>query len=337
MRFGIFSVANHYPEELRTIRELYAQLLDEIELADEFGFSAFLLAEHHFHEYGLVPSPPTLLGTAAERTKRIGLGVAVAVLPFHHPLVVAEEYAMLDQMTGGRLVLGVGSGYLKHEFEGFYLAPWEKRARFDEALKILVQAWEGKPFSYHGLYHHVENTRIGVTPLQKPHPPLWIAILHQEAAYHVGKQGQNIKLIPYATCETKDDLKSVIEECYRGSAEGDRAERPDEAVALHTYVSESPGSARAQAEEALKRYVRSRLYAKWRSYDELETAGLILFGDAEQVSSRIRELEAAGMMNHLMILPDFGALQAERVRASLKRFAREVMPNFVESGSISAS
>jgi len=82
--------------------------------------------------------------------------------------------------------------------------------------------------------------------------------------------------------------------------------------------------------------VRSRLYAKQRSYDELETAGLILFGDAEQVNSRIRELEAAGI-NHLMILPDFGALTAERVRASLHRFARDVMPNFVETGSISAS
>ena len=128
----------------------------------------------------------------------------------------------------------------------------------------------------------------------------------------------------------------MIDEHYRGYTEAAHAERPDIAVALHTYVSESPGSARAEAEEALNRYVRSRLYAKRRSYDELETAGLILFGDAEQVSSRIRELEAAGM-NHLMILVDFGALQAERVRASLNRFAREVMPNFVESGSICAS
>src|SRR6266700_1155096 len=165
MRFSIFSVADHYPEEPRTIRDLYTQLLDEIELADELGFSAFFLAEHHFHEYGLVPSPPTLLGSAAGRTKQIGLGVAVSVLPFHHPLVAAEEYAMLDQLSGGRLVLGVGSGYLKHEFEGFYIGPWEKRARFDEALKILVQAWEGKPFSYHGLYHHVENARIAVMDL----------------------------------------------------------------------------------------------------------------------------------------------------------------------------
>jgi alkanesulfonate monooxygenase SsuD/methylene tetrahydromethanopterin reductase-like flavin-dependent oxidoreductase (luciferase family) len=91
----------------------------------------------------------------------------------------------------------------------------------------MVQAWEGKPFSYHGLYHHVENTRIAVTPLQKPHPPMWIAILRQEAAYHVGKQGQNIMLIPYATCETKDDLKSVINEYYRGYTEAANAERSD--------------------------------------------------------------------------------------------------------------
>jgi len=207
-------------------------------------------------------------------------GVAVSVLPFHHPLVAAEEYAMLDQLSGGRLVLGAGSGYLKHEFEGFYLAPWEKRARFDEALKILVQAWEGKPFSYHGLYHHVENARIAVTPLQKPHPPLWIAILQPEAAYHVGKQGQNIMLIPYATCETKDDLKVIIDAYYRGYTEAAHAGQPDIAVALHTYVSASPGSARGESEEALNRYVRSRLYAKRRSYDELEAAGLILSGDA---------------------------------------------------------
>ena len=93
MRFSIFSVADHHPEEPRTIRDLYAQLLDEIELGDELGFSAFFLAEHHFHEYGLVPSPPTILGSAAGRTKQIGLGVAVSVLPFHHPLVAAEEYA----------------------------------------------------------------------------------------------------------------------------------------------------------------------------------------------------------------------------------------------------
>ena len=143
-------------------------------------------------------------------------------------------------------------------------------------------------------------------------------------------------LIPYATCETKDDLKVVIDAYYRGYSEAGYTGKPDIAVALHTYVSSSPGNTRAESEEALNRYVHSRLYAKRRSYDELEAAGLILFGDAMQVSSRIRELEATGL-NHLMILPDFGALEAERVLASLTRFAREVMPNFVGRESFSAS
>jgi len=326
MRYSIFSVTDHYPQEPRTIREYYRQILDEIELAEELGFSAYFLAEHHFHEYGIVPSPPALLGAAAERTKRIKLGVAVSVLPFHHPLVVAEEYAMLDQLTNGRLALGVGSGYLKHEFDGFYIGPWEKRARFDEALEIMLQAWEGKPFSYHGLYHHVENTRIAVTPIQRPE--LWVAILRADAAYYVGKQGRNIMLIPYATCEKIDDLKNVIEEHARGFAEADAGNRqsPDVAVALHSYVSANPATARVEVEESLNRYVNTRLYAKRRSYDQLDKAGLVLFGDAEQVAARIRELEAVGM-NHLMILANFGALPANLVRASMEGFAHAVMPS----------
>ncbi len=325
MRYSIFSVTDHYPQEPRSIREFYSQILDEIELAEQLGFSAYFLAEHHFHEYGIVPSPPALLGAAAARTKRIKLGVAVSVLPFHHPLVVAEEYAMLDQLMNGRLALGVGSGYLKHEFDGFYIGPWEKRARFDEALEIMLQAWEGKPFSYHGLYHHVENTRIAVTPIKSPE--LWIAILRADAAYYVGKQGRNIMLIPYATCEKIDDLKDVIEEHSRGFAEAGTTQPHDVAVALHTYISANPAKTRVEVEEALNRYVNTRLYAKRRSYDQLDAAGLVLFGDAEQVVARIRELEAVGV-NHLMVLANFGALPPDQVRASLERFAHEVMPHF---------
>ncbi|HET9921279.1 MAG TPA: LLM class flavin-dependent oxidoreductase [Ktedonobacteraceae bacterium] len=334
MRFSIFSVTDHYPRQSRSIREFYNQMLDEIELADRLGFSAFFMAEHHFHEYGIVPSPTTLLAAAAERTQHIGLGVAVSTLPFHNPLLLAEEYAMLDQLSNGRLVLGVGSGYLKHEFEGFQIGPWEKRVRFDDALEILLRAWQGEPFSYHGLYHHIENTRIAVTPLQKPHPPYWIAILRPEAAYYVGKQGRNIMLIPYATCETRKDLDDVVENYRLGRAEATmtETEQPDVAVALHTYVSASPDRTRSESEEALNNYVSTRLYAKRRSYEQLEAAGLILFGDAQQVTEQVRQLEASGL-NHLMILVDFGALPFERVHASMERFAHEVMPHFQKTGA----
>jgi alkanesulfonate monooxygenase SsuD/methylene tetrahydromethanopterin reductase-like flavin-dependent oxidoreductase (luciferase family) len=327
MRFSIFSVADHYPGRSRTIRGLYEQVLDETALAEELGFSGFFTAEHHFHEYGIVPSPPTLLAAAAGRTERIGLGIAISPLSMHHPLRAAEEYAMLDQITGGRLLLGVGSGYLKHEFDGFSIGPWEKRARFDEALDVVLKAWKGETFSYHGLYHHVRDTRIAVTPLQDPHPPLWMAVLRAEAALHVGRKGQDIMLVPYATCETQADLGDVVRQHAEGLDQAAQDRTRDVAVAFHTYVSESPEKARSEAGEAFDRYVGSRLYARRRSWDELESAGLSLFGDPELVSERVRALEVLGV-NHLLLLMNFGALEPERVRSSMELFAREVMPSF---------
>jgi len=324
VRFSIFSVTAHSPNQQRSIAQFYDQLLDEIVLAEELGFETFFIAEHHFHEYGIVPSPPVLLGAAAARTSRIGLGVAVSVLPFHHPMAAAEEYALLDQLSKGRLRLGVGSGYLGHEFEGFLIDPAEKRARFEEALDILLQAWSGEPVTYHGRHIRVDGARIAVTPLQRPHPPLWTAILRPEAAWHVGQQGRDIMLIPYATSATIADLGQVISEFASGRAGAD-APGGDVAVAMHTYVAGHADKARPEAEEALDRYVRTRLYARRRSYDELERAGLILFGDPEEVGRRVERLAGLGV-THLLILVNFGALQAERVRASMERFAKSVMP-----------
>jgi alkanesulfonate monooxygenase SsuD/methylene tetrahydromethanopterin reductase-like flavin-dependent oxidoreductase (luciferase family) len=325
VRFSVFSVTDHYPDQPRSIARFYGELLDQIVLAEELGFDTFFVAEHHFHQYGVVPSPPALLGAAAARTRRIGLGVAVAVLPFHHPLVAAEEYALLDQLSGGRLALGVGSGYLRHEFEGFGIDPSEKRARFEEAVDIMLRAWTGEPVTCRG-FHHLDGARIAVTPVQRPHPPLWTAILRPEAAWHVGRQGRDVMLIPYATSATIADLGEVIGEFRRGRAESGTGPG-DAAVAIHTYVADRPDQARPEAEEALDRYVRTRLYARQRSYDELEQAGLILFGDPEAVGRGVERLAALGV-THLLILANFGALAAARVRASMERFARSVMPEF---------
>ena len=325
MRFSAFSVTDHYPGEARTIGEFYSQLIEEIVLSEELGFDSYFLAEHHFHEYGIVPSPPVLLAAASQRTSRIGLGVAVSLLPFHNPVLVAEEYAMIDQISGGRLRLGIGSGYLAHEFEGMGIGPWEKRVRFDEAAEILKLAWTGKPFTYHGLYHHVTNTRIAVTPVQ-PEPPTWIAVIRPEAAYHVGRQGRNIMLIPYATVDKLDDLKAVIDEYHRGRAEAGITGPADVAAALHTYVGADADTVRSEVEPALKRYVDTRLYAKsHRSYDDLEESKLTLFGDGPTVAERVAEIEALGV-DHLLVLANFGALEVDMARATLERFSSEVLP-----------
>ena len=112
----------------------------QVQAADVLGFESFWIAEHHFHEYGAVPRPAIFLVAAAQATQRIKLGAAVVVLPFDNPLRTAEDFAMVDVLSNGRLVLGVGSGYLKHEFEGFGVLPEEKRGRFDEGLHVLLEA-----------------------------------------------------------------------------------------------------------------------------------------------------------------------------------------------------
>ncbi len=98
------------------------------------GYYAYFAAEHHFHPYGLTPDPALLLSAIAMKTERIKLGPAVTVLPFHNPVRVAEQWALFDQLSEGRLILGVGSGYLQHEFEGFNMTPAKKRQMFDEGL-----------------------------------------------------------------------------------------------------------------------------------------------------------------------------------------------------------
>lgn len=180
MRVGIFCFAYHYPSEgARDIRRLYDEMIAQAEAADALGFDSYWVAEHHFHEHGVVPNPALFLTAIAQRTRHIKLGCAVAVLPFANPIRVAEDYAMLDIVPGGRLKMGLGSGYLAHEFAGFGIPFDEKRERFDEGLDVLWRAWTGLPFSHDGKYWRLQDVRLNVVPLQQPSPRLWIATLRR--------------------------------------------------------------------------------------------------------------------------------------------------------------
>ncbi len=325
MRYSIFSVVDHYPAGPRAVRELYGQVLDEIARAEALGFYAYFIAEHHFHEYGAVPAPPVLLAAAAERTRRIRLGPAVAVLPFHDPVRLAEQYAVLDQISDGRLVLGVGSGYLAHEFAGFGIDPAEKRERFDEALALLELAWQGGRFTHHGRYFHYEDVALNVLPLQRP-VPLWVAVLRAEAAYHIGAQGRNLMMVPYASIDSLDHLAEVTAAYRQGRRDaGLDPAGGDVLLAFHTHVAPTTAQAVAEARPALDRYIATRLYARRRSLEELDAQGLILIGDPDTVAARVVQAAHAGM-THLMTLDNFGAMDAALVASSMELFVREVMP-----------
>ena len=330
MRYSVFSVNDHHPRLARTVPELYQQVIHSCELAERLGFDTFFCAEHHFHEYGVVPDPAVMLSALAQRTRRIRLGTAISILTFHDPRRIAETYAMVDMMSGGRLVFGVGSGYLAHEFVGYGKDPKEKRDRFNENLEIVRRLMGGETLSYKGQYSTSEKVVLNVLPHEGRVPPIYVAVLAREAAYHVGKQKNRIFTVPYASCKDFADIGTMMAEYRKGRAEAGMPQDGDDHVfTLHTYVARSDEEAKQQAKAAYDLYVDTRLYAKKHVYEDIIVNGINLFGSVETVVTKMCQLHEMGI-RHVATMHNFGALDPALVERSMTLFAREVMPQ-VES------
>ena len=158
---------DYYEDGSRTLSTLYEQLLDQIVEADRLGFEAFWIGEHHGyltpHLALACPNPAILLAAAAQRTQRIGLNTAIANIALRHPLLLAEDYALVDLLSQGRLGLGIGRGSYPHEFAAFGQNREESRNRFDESWEIIKQAWSGEPVTFHGRYFQVDESEAECT------------------------------------------------------------------------------------------------------------------------------------------------------------------------------
>src|SRR2546425_5412402 len=188
MRFGLFYQA---PEATgQTHADRYAEMFDLIALGDELGFDVAWLAEFHFGgAFSLLSSPLMAVPTIAQRTRRIRIGTAVVLLPLHHPLSCAEQAATADLLSGGRLEFGVGRGSIPSQFHGFRVPVAENRARFDEALDIIRLAWTQERFSYRGKFYQVEDLAVVPKPVQRPHPPIRVAVHTAESFALIGDLG----------------------------------------------------------------------------------------------------------------------------------------------------
>ena len=326
MRYSVFSVNDHHPRLPRTVAQLYAQVMQQCELGETLGYDTFFCAEHHFHEYGVVPDPAVMLSALAQRTRTIRLGTAISILTFHDPRRIAETYSMLDQMSGGRFVFGVGSGYLAHEFVGYDAHPAEKRDRFNENLDLILRLMRGESLSYTGQFSKSEKVALNVLPHQGRVPPIYVAVLAREAAYHVGRQQNRIFTVPYASCKSFEDIGTMLAEYRKGRAEaGLAADDDDHVFTLHTYVARTDDEARQQSKAAYDLYVDTRLYAKKHVYEDILANGICLFGSVETVTEKMCRLHEMGI-RHTATLQNFGALAPELVERSMKLFAQEVMP-----------
>src|SRR5216683_4648889 len=188
MKFGVFFQTPEAPGQSHG--ERFAEMLDRIGLADSLGFDVAWLAELHFGgAFSLLSSPLMAVPVIAQRTRRIRIGTAVTLLPLHHPLACAEQAATADVLSGGRLEFGVGRGSIPSQFHGFRVPVAENRARFDEALEIIKLAWTRDRFTYHGTFYQVEEVAVVPKPLQRPHPPIRVAVHTAESFAHIGVLG----------------------------------------------------------------------------------------------------------------------------------------------------
>jgi alkanesulfonate monooxygenase SsuD/methylene tetrahydromethanopterin reductase-like flavin-dependent oxidoreductase (luciferase family) len=245
----------------------------------------------------------------------------VSVLPFHNPVELAEQFSLLDQVTNGRLNLGVGSGYIPLEFEGFGVDPNTKRERFDRSLDTLLAALRGSEVQVDA--EKGRPVRLNVLPQQTPHPPLWIAVQRREAIPFVARRGVNLALVPYATVGSPEELGDEINDFRAHLPAGVRAEV---SVALHVYAGSHPDRARA----AFQRFLDSRLATQSTFYqekvkrdprhgsaEEIERSGLAVIGSPREVMESLERFRRLGVDEVLGIV-DFGGLARADVAESVR-------------------
>ncbi len=197
MQFGLMYLFSEYGDLPQA--QVFREFLEEVEFAEELGFDSIWIPEHHFSTYGMLGDTLTLAAAIAQRTKRIKIGTAVILLPLQHPVRVAEQAALVDVLSDGRLLMGLGRAYQPSEFAGFGMDPAESRDRFAEALEILIKCFTEEGFSYEGQFWSAHDVTLFPKPVQKPHPPLYMAAVTPPSYELAAKAGLSILRAPRFT------------------------------------------------------------------------------------------------------------------------------------------
>jgi probable F420-dependent oxidoreductase len=329
MRFGLFGGARTRRGAGPSDSHGYQDFIEYIVEAERLGFHGVFLVEHHFTGQGQVSASMTLLAYLAARTSRIRLGTAVVVLPWHNPVLVAEQAATLDLLSGGRLDLGVGKGYRRAEFAGFCTPIEEAQERFDEAIEVIRKAWtsEGR-FSHRGRRWQFRDIVVEPEPLQRPHPPLWLAAGSEGSIRRAAREGYNLLLDQIASTDQIIQRVALFrEECARAGRAYDPA-MVGVARGLQLIHSEAE---RAAAYETRARVVEriGDIAQGTRRDVPIEQDDAPLLGLPSEVVARLRRLEAGGVGYVLLVDPNASV-------AGLRAFAAEVMPAFVAGGAAAA-
>ena len=356
MQFGVlYEIQIPKPWRERSEYDAYQQVVAQVQLAEAMGFSSCWTVEHHFlSEYSHCSAPEVLYGYLAAKTSRLRLGHGVVLLPFpyNHPIRVAERIATLDLLSNGRVEFGTGRSGTLIELEGFGIPIEESRARWAEALDMIPKIWTQETFAYQGTYFQIPERIVVPKPLQKPHPPIWMAATSSESHEIAGQKG--LGLLSLTTLLTPEDVLSRIKR-YRealpeaGSVGGVRNTRV--AVLQVVHCAPTMQQARASAEASVMwfheqvfaftrpflrddipqsyRYLQGmqRIDTRKITFDYLHDNGMIVIGDPEHCINRLRPYYEAGV-DLILCLMQLYTIPHEHVMESIRLFGTEVIPYF---------
>jgi alkanesulfonate monooxygenase SsuD/methylene tetrahydromethanopterin reductase-like flavin-dependent oxidoreductase (luciferase family) len=341
MRFGLFgsATARHGGPDVDS-GQGYRQFVEYNIEAEALGYHSTFLVEHHFTGFGQVSASLSLLTWVAAKTRTLRLGTAVLVLPWHNPVLVAEQAATIDLLSGGRLDFGVGKGYRHNEFAGFCIPIEEADARFNESLDVIVKSWTSKQrFSHHGKYWSFEDIIVEPPVAQKPHPPIWMGAGSLDSIRQVAARGYNLLLDQFASFEAVAERIGI----FKAEVEkrGRKFDPGDVGVARAFHVSKDAADKEAALERRME--AQRRLAKISNAPDGTNKSSIMAFSDTREASEESalygtpdEIVEKLGKLRKLgvdYVLLNGGGLVGHG-NESLRRFAREVMPAFADDAKV---
>lgn len=322
MKFGVLQFFS-WPGRRGELRQVYERGLERVRIMDANGYDAVWIAEHHFSTYSVCPSIHMMGAHFAANTKRLRIGTGVSLAAFYNPLRLAEEVALLDVLSGGRVNWGAGSGFDPTEFRAFGIERGDRYPQFRENVEIVLEAWRSDRLTYHGRFHCYEDIEVLPKPLQDP-IPVWMAASSVDSVRWAAQEGFSILMDPHSSMPDIAAKQQIYHETL--IAHGHDPEGRDLPVARLLAIAPTDAQAREVAEAGAQwttgSYAKQPLALKKKDNEQDPVQRyideIILWGSPERVADRLLEQQEDGHLNYLLCAP--------LSNQSFRLFTDEVLP-----------
>jgi natural product biosynthesis luciferase-like monooxygenase protein len=355
MRYGLNFFPSFRLADMSTA-EYFDQVLRLCERADQLGYTSAKAVEHYFHDYGgHTPSPIVLLSAIAARTRHIRPITGAVIPAFNHPIKVAGELAMLDNISNGRLDVGFGRAFIPKEFDAFGVDMDQSRERFEEGVQVIKRLWTEDRVTHEGRFFQFEDIHLTPRPVQQPHPPVWIAaVLSEESFAAAGRQGYHLMLVPFAgSLERTAALLHAYTDAW--TVAGNPPGGWQVQVSLHAYIAETHAEAYEGFKRPIARYVEvfSEAVSSWEGrasgnyagYGQMveairsQTADKLIDGHTALVGTPDEVVEQLGYLRGILgdfepsMQLSFGGLSDREAFRTVELFATRVAPRFAAAAA----